>query len=117
MTVTIITDGYENSSREYSMNMVKEMISRLKEEGWSFAYMGADHDVEAVSHSISITSTVKFAKSSQGTKEMFEKEKMARQRYWDKIDRMKKEDPYLSFDERKSRYRKFSEEYLDEDKK
>ena len=117
VTVTIITDGYENSSREYSMGMIKSMISRLKTEGWSFAYMGADHDVEKVSHSISITSTYKFNKSADGTREMFEKERMAKERYWDKIDRMRKEDPNLSYDERKSRYRKFSDEYLDEDKK
>jgi len=117
VTVTIITDGYENSSREYSLEMIKNMISRLKDEGWSFAYMGADHDVEKVSHSISITSTYKFEKSSAGAKGMFEKERMAKERYWDKIDRMRKEDPNLSYDERRARYRKFSDEYLDEDKK
>ena len=49
VVVTIITDGYENASKEYSLPSVKALIQHLTEEGWSFAYMGTDHDVHGVS--------------------------------------------------------------------
>ena len=42
--VTIITDGYENSSREYSGSTVKTLVARLREKGWVFAYVGANQD-------------------------------------------------------------------------
>ena len=48
VTITIITDGYENSSVEYEVRDIAKMIEHLKNEGWSFAYMGTDHDVDGV---------------------------------------------------------------------
>ena len=60
--VTIITDGYENCSHEYNLAAVKSLIEHLKKGGWSFAYMGTDHDVEGVTVSLSITNVVKFEK-------------------------------------------------------
>lgn len=33
--VTIITDGYENASREYSGHDIKRLVAELKEKGWS----------------------------------------------------------------------------------
>lgn len=53
-SVTIITDGYENSSKEYKHSDIKALIERLKSEGWLFAYIGAEHDVKSVSISLSI---------------------------------------------------------------
>lgn len=41
----IITDGYENSSREYSSRKVKSMIEHKKEKyGWEFIFLGANID-------------------------------------------------------------------------
>ncbi len=41
----IITDGAENSSREYSASRVKEMIQHEKEKyGWEFIFLGANID-------------------------------------------------------------------------
>lgn len=41
--VVIITDGEENSSREYSFDRVKEMIKHQEEKyNWSFIYLGTD---------------------------------------------------------------------------
>ena len=40
----IITDGYENASREYSVSQVKRMIEQKKEAGWEFLYLGANID-------------------------------------------------------------------------
>lgn len=77
-SVTIITDGYENSSREYDHKAVKALIDRLKAEGWMFAYIGADHDVESVSISLSIDHHIKFDKSARGTQGMFARERASR---------------------------------------
>ena len=115
--VTIITDGYENASREYSGRAIKGMIDNLRAKGWSFAYMGADHDVERVASSISISNTIRFEKSRRGTMDMFEKERRAKERYWEKLDRMKREEPCISKEEKMRRFRLFSDEYLDESKK
>ena len=41
----IITDGEENSSREYSAEKVKAQIERQKEKyGWEFIFLGANID-------------------------------------------------------------------------
>ena len=41
----IITDGEENSSREYSSDKVKAQIERQKEKcGWEFVFLGANID-------------------------------------------------------------------------
>jgi uncharacterized protein YegL len=43
--VVIITDGEENSSREYSAERVKQMIERQKAQyGWEFIFLGANID-------------------------------------------------------------------------
>lgn len=41
----IITDGMENSSREYRGHEIREMIERKKkEDGWEFVFLGANID-------------------------------------------------------------------------
>ncbi|MCC8066505.1 MAG: hypothetical protein LIO94_05315 [Clostridiales bacterium] len=41
----IITDGQENASREYSLQMVRHQIERQKERyGWEFIFLGANMD-------------------------------------------------------------------------
>ena len=81
VVVTVITDGYENSSSEYSLSAVKALVEHLKDQGWSFAYMGTDHDVSSVSVSLSITNVVKFEKTDEETMKSFRKEMRARERW------------------------------------
>jgi uncharacterized protein YegL len=43
--VVIITDGWENASREYSSQRVRDMIDRQKDRyGWEFLFLGANID-------------------------------------------------------------------------
>jgi Mg-chelatase subunit ChlD len=49
--VTVITDGYENASHEFTQSAIRALIESYKEQGWQFTYIGADHDVESVSFS------------------------------------------------------------------
>ena len=44
----IITDGQENSSKEYSNKDIKDLITRKESEGWMFQYLGANQDAFAV---------------------------------------------------------------------
>lgn len=73
VAVTIITDGYENASREFSGKAIKALIEAYKEDGWMFAYIGADHDVEAVAFSLAIDNHMSFDKTEAGTTQMFAK--------------------------------------------
>ena len=87
--VTIITDGYENASHEYSHAAIRSLIESYKEQGWQFTYIGADHEVESVAFSLSIQHHLKFDKTAAGTRAMFAKERKARDKWFDKANRLK----------------------------
>lgn len=40
----IITDGYENASRNYRYSQIKEMIAEKKKSNWDFIFIGANID-------------------------------------------------------------------------
>ena len=81
--VTIITDGMENSSQEWTLKMVKNLIDKLKEQKWTFSLIGTDNlDVEGMAHAMNISEHLCFAQSVEGTKAMFKREKKARARYY-----------------------------------
>ena len=83
--VTILTDGEENASKEYSGRDIKKMIEELKLNRWTFTYIGTDHDVEKFAASISITNTLVFHKNEADMKAMFVKEQSSRRAYSEKI--------------------------------
>ena len=109
--VTIITDGMENASREWTGQTIKKLINERKEEGWMFSYIGADHDVEHVAATISITNTVVWTKTAEGTEAMIGNENMARERYFDKMACYEAAVPCMSISEKKKLRKQFSEEY------
>ena len=83
--VTILTDGLENASKEYSRETIKKMVEELKSKGWVFAFMGANQDVEKVAFSISIENHILFGASPKGTIEVFGKENRSRDYAYQKI--------------------------------
>lgn len=83
--VTVITDGYENASQEYDGKAIKSLVESLKSKGWLFTYIGANHDVEAVAATISITNTLSFSADAEGTSAMFARERKARNRWTDRL--------------------------------
>ena len=83
--VTIVTDGYENASREYSGKAIKALVDELKAKGWVFAYMGANQDVEAVAATMSITNAMKFEANDHGCRKMFKKVNTCRDRLYESI--------------------------------
>ncbi|MDO4320155.1 MAG: VWA domain-containing protein [Bacteroidales bacterium] len=83
VSVTIITDGYENSSREWTAGSVRALIDSLKAEGWLFAFIGANIDVKKVSFELSIDNSLSFVADEEGTRAMFCRERESR-RLWTK---------------------------------
>ena len=74
-SVTIITDGYENASTEYNAQQIHQLIGRLKEqEGWNFAFMGANQDVTKVSVelNIDVQNAREFEFSCTGARDAFD---------------------------------------------
>ena len=100
VVVTVITDGYENDSHEYDLAAVRALVEHLKDEGWSFAYMGTDHDVQGVSVSLSITNVIRFEKTEAETLETFRKERRARERWAAEEDAFNLACPEATYEER-----------------
>ena len=83
--VTIITDGYENASREYSQSSVKALTEKLGQRGWTFAYIGANQDAMAVSHGLGIKNAMNFEATVCGTVMMSQKLTASRERWFNRI--------------------------------
>ena len=80
--VTIITDGEENCSEEYNLQMVKTLIEKLKKQNWTFTLIGTDNlDVEGMAGAMAIDNHLEFKEDEAGTKEMFAFERHSRARY------------------------------------
>ena len=84
--VTVLTDGLENASREYRGHQLKELIEKLKEEGWTFSYMGSAHDVKSVTDLLSIDNVVDFSHDNTGAKNTWERERSARMGHFRKMN-------------------------------
>lgn len=80
--VTVMTDGLENASREYNARQLKALIEQLKEEGWTFNYMGSAHDVHSVCDMLAIENVVEFSHDEAGTTETWRRERMSKSRWF-----------------------------------
>lgn len=72
--VMIITDGYENASKEYTKDKISEMIKHQEEKySWEFMYLGANQDAisEGSSFGMNIDKTMTYAASKKGMTNMF----------------------------------------------
>ncbi len=82
--VSILTDGEENASKEFTGSQMQAMIDRLKQRNWSFTYMGANHAVQKMAFSLSIEQSITFQTNEQDMKRLFEKERKGRTAFYDK---------------------------------
>lgn len=65
----IITDGAENSSREYSLSQVRRMIEeQTNKYSWEFVFLGANIDAEVVGTSFGMKAgnTITYAANAKG---------------------------------------------------
>ena len=67
----IITDGYENASKEYNNDKIKNMIKN--HDSWEFIYIGADIDSYASGGRIGIKkeNIANYKKDKKGTSKLF----------------------------------------------
>lgn len=78
--VTIITDGYENSSNRYSLSDIKRMIEQQKELGWTVALIGTSNlDVESMAKGMAIDNHLSFSQDAKTTRRMFREMGAARE--------------------------------------
>ena len=87
--VTIITDGYENSSRYFDAFKVKALIESLRAKGWVFTYIGANQNSVEVAGSLGIKNSMDFRQDEEGTRMMWEKMNSSRKAYYNKERRMR----------------------------
>jgi hypothetical protein len=64
----ILTDGEENASRRYTRSQIFDMIKAYEDDGWTFLYLGANHDVWAAGEELGVAehNRITFLKSDVG---------------------------------------------------
>lgn len=122
--VTIITDGMENASREYTGPTIKKLVEELKGEGWTFTYMGANQDSIEVAFTLSIRNARNFDYSTQGTMAGMAKDTSTRMNFFSRLARFKQEEADMCISEnaidayeRHSRYAAMADEAFDEEER
>jgi Mg-chelatase subunit ChlD len=83
--VTVITDGYENSSVEWNHQRVFQLVEDLKKKNWLFTYIGANQDALKVAKGMGIDHSMNYMSDAVGTKEMFRKEQFSRKAFYSKL--------------------------------
>lgn len=91
VVVTIITDGYENASKEYTGAAIKQLVEELKGEGWTFTYMGANQDSMEVAFNLSIRNARNFEYSAQGTMAGMAKDTSTRMNFFSRLANFKED--------------------------
>ena len=56
--VCIITDGEENSSREFTRERIKEMTAHAEKTGWKFIYIGANQNSFQVAQGLGMVNAI-----------------------------------------------------------
>ena len=115
--VTIITDGYENASKEWTGPAVKSLIDQCRADGWMVSFIGAMEDADQVAISISIKNVIHWEKTHEGTRAMSRRESDSRGRF---MARLKANydicsDSDMSIEERKKSRSSLSDTYYDPD--
>ena len=87
--VTVITDGFENSSSHYTAEMIKELVDSLSGQGWVFTYIGANQDSEQTAAGLGIRCTMDFKVTIEGSAMMFDKMRSSNREYYKKVRRHK----------------------------
>jgi hypothetical protein len=70
--VCIVTDGYENASKEYNLYNIKDLINDCEYNNWNFIYLAANQDAFVVGSTlgVSIGNTFTYVADSSGISDM-----------------------------------------------
>lgn len=73
VVVVILTDGYENASRLFTLAGIRNLIKELEETGkWTFSYLGATLDAEKVARGLNIKARNSMSFDKANIKATFE---------------------------------------------
>ena len=115
VVVTIITDGMENDSKEYTGAAVKQLVEQLKGEGWTFTYMGANQDSVEVAFNLSIRNARNFDYSAEGTMEGMAKDTSTRMNFFGRLHAFSGKKGLYAGGIRKQMYTEMANEAFDEE--
>ena len=76
--VTIITDGLENSSKEYNYLSLIGLMDTMKAKGWTISYIGANQDALAEAHRMHIDNGLSYDATPEGVENMLRYERINR---------------------------------------
>ncbi|MEI6422407.1 MAG: vWA domain-containing protein [Lentisphaerota bacterium] len=72
--VAILTDGEENSSKEFTQEKIAEMIKHQTEKyNWNFMFLAANQDAWKAGGSLGVTNCVNYAADSKGVADSYMK--------------------------------------------
>ena len=97
--VSVVTDGYENASRYYTAEMIKELVDSLSARGWVFTYIGANQNSAQTAQGLGIKSAMDFEASKEGSEIMFRKMRSSSREYYKKVRHSKKTGESIDFEE------------------
>lgn len=97
--VTVVTDGYENASRWYSAEQIKELVDGLTAQGWVFTYIGANQNSAQTAHGLGIKSAMDFEATKEGSEMMWRKMRSSNREYYKKVRYAKETGQHVDFDE------------------
>lgn len=120
VVATVITDGLENASKEYTGSAVKKLVEKLKGEGWTFTYMGANQDSFEIAFNLSIRNARIFDYSASGTMAGMAKDSRTRMNFFSRLAHFKEDVACcaaMPTEERRVRYAAMADEAFDEEEK
>jgi uncharacterized protein YegL len=99
--LTVITDGEENRSKQYSASDISKMNEEFKKSSkilWTVTYIGANQDVMEVAkkYNISVSNVASYASTGVGTKSAFSGLSAARALYVDNLSRSVADDDQVA---------------------
>ena len=126
-----VTYGREKKAYDYlvgkhveayypTIKTVKELVERLRGEGWTFSYMGANQDSVEVAMNLSIRNSRNFAYSHEGTRASMGKDTSTRMNFFSRLSCMKMQEADgcaapMSAEERHNLYTCMADEAFDEE--
>lgn len=97
--VTVITDGYENSSHFFTAEKIKALVDELTSLGWVFTYIGANQDSEKTACGLGIKSTMDFQATVRGSVVMWDRMRSSQREYYKKVRHNKMTGEDVDFEE------------------
>lgn len=114
VVVTIITDGLENASKEYNRNSIRALVDSLKNEGWTFTFMGANQNSSEVAQSLAIRNSQDFDYSDEGIERAYRRDRSSKMSFFDKLNFSYFQRNCMSKEERRHKNTELADEAFDE---